>query len=426
MIADIYSIFLKCTGVSTDTRKIQGGELFIALKGPNFNGNKFAQQALDSGASYALVDEADYATHDRLILVSDGLSSLQKLAEYHRKQFDIPVIAVTGSNGKTTTKELLYQVLSTQYKTWATSGNFNNHIGVPLTLLAMPQDTEIAIIEMGDNKLGDVTELCEIAHPTHGFITNIGKDHIEGFGSFEGNIRAKSEIYHYLIQQQGTVFINSQDSILTNMAKRFTNPIFYGSPDDFSNVLLTETNPYIQYQNENDELVQTKLFGSYNFENIQTAICIGKFFDVNSANIHQAIQNYTPSNNRSQIVEKKENILILDAYNANPSSMQAALESLEAMKTTYKKVAILGDMLELGSISKDEHQEMAALAKQLSLDQVLYCGKEFYHVQDGQQLFFENKNDLHKYLKTNPIRNAFVLLKGSRGIGLESLVDLFE
>lgn len=423
MISEIYSIYQSCTGVSTDTRKIQGGELFIALKGPNFNGNKFAQQALDSGAKCVLVDEADYLINEQTILVKDGLKALQDLAHHHRMQFDIPVIAITGSNGKTTTKELLYQVLSSQYKTWATPGNFNNHIGVPLTLLAMPSDTEMAIIEMGDNQLGDVAELCEIAHPTHGLITNIGKDHIEGFGSFEGNIRAKSELYQYLIQHQGTAFIHSQDSILSNMAKRFANPIFYGAPDDYACLAFTGTNPYIEYTAENGTQVQTQLFGRYNFDNIQTAACIGKFFDVPEAQLHEAISNYAPKNNRSQIVEQGTNTLILDAYNANPSSMKAALESLDSLQTNRHKVAILGDMLELGSISKAEHKEMTELTKQLPIQQVFFCGKEFYQVQDGQQLFFEEKTELIDYLKVHPINNAYVLLKGSRGIGLESLTE---
>jgi len=257
MITEIYALFEQCTGVSTDSRQMKGGELFIALKGPSFNGNKFAQKALEMGAQYALVDEADYIIDERTILVQDGLKALQDLAHHYRMQFDIPIIAVTGSNGKTTTKELLAKVLVKQYRTWATSGNFNNHIGVPLTLLAMPKDTEMALIEMGDNKIGDVTELCEIAHPTHGFITNIGKDHIEGFGSFEGNVRAKSEIFQYLIQQNGTAFVNSQDAILKNMAKRLVNPIFYGAAGDYSHVTFLGTNPYIAYQTTADKVVQT-------------------------------------------------------------------------------------------------------------------------------------------------------------------------
>ena len=294
MIADLYTIFQNCTGVSTDSRNIKGGELFIALKGPSFNGNKFAEQALEAGANFAIIDEVDYLLDEHMMLVQDGLQTLQDLAHYHRMQFDIPVIAVTGSNGKTTTKELLYQVLSKRYTTWATAGNFNNHIGVPLTLLAMPADIEMAIIEMGDNKLGDVTELCEIAHPTHGFITNIGKDHIEGFGSFEGNIRAKSELFHYLIQHQGVAFVNSNDAILKNMAKRFNNPIFYGNEGDFSNATFIKTNPYILYQTTDDQVIPTQLFGKYNFENIQTAICIGRFFEVEESQIHTAIQTYAP------------------------------------------------------------------------------------------------------------------------------------
>ena len=426
MIDKLFSIFQSCSGISTDSRNIKGGELFIALKGPSFNGNKFAQKALDSGAKFAVVDEADFVTGEQTILVQDGLTALQQLANQYRKQFDIPVIAVTGSNGKTTTKELLFQVLSKKYNTWATQGNLNNHIGVPLTLLAMPQNTEVAIIEMGDNKIGDVTELCQIANPTHGFITNIGKDHIEGFGSFEGNIRAKSEVFHYLIKENGIAFINAQDAILKNMAKRFESPIFYGSENTYSHLKYLDTNPYIRYENEQGLTMQTQLFGKYNFENIQTAACIGKFLNVSDSAIHQAICDYSPKNNRSQILDTASNTLILDAYNANPSSMQAALESLQEINTTKTKVAILGDMLELGSISLTEHKAMVELAKQLKVDQVLFCGKEFYKVQDGQQLFFENKNELADYIKIHPIQDAYILLKGSRGVGLESLQDLLK
>ncbi|MGB0521751.1 MAG: UDP-N-acetylmuramoyl-tripeptide--D-alanyl-D-alanine ligase [Flammeovirgaceae bacterium] len=426
MIDQIYSLFQASTGVSTDTRNLKGGELFIALKGPNFNGNQFAQKALDAGVSAVLVDEADYVIDDRVVLVQDGLKALQDLAHHHRMQFNIPVIAITGSNGKTTTKELLYGICSNYFTTWATAGNFNNHIGVPLTLLAMPTNTELAIIEMGDNQLGDVTELCEIAHPTHGLITNIGKDHIEGFGSFEGNIRAKSELFHYLIQHQGVPFIHSADPILKNMAKRFRNPIFYGSVGDFSNLTFLETNPFIKYKTESGQVIQTQLFGKYNFDNIQTVACIGKFFNIPAPLIHQAIQEYTPKNNRSQIIEKATATIILDAYNANPSSMKAALESLDAIDTDRYKIAILGDMLELGRISKVEHKEMVELAKQLPIHQVLFCGKEFYQVQDGQQLFFEHKSELEDYLRTHPIENAFVLMKGSRGIGLETLLEWID
>ncbi|MEH0155867.1 UDP-N-acetylmuramoyl-tripeptide--D-alanyl-D-alanine ligase [Limibacter armeniacum] len=423
-IEKLYQLYLKHPNISTDTRKIEEGMLFFALKGGNFNGNKFALQALEKGAAYAIIDEEAYATDKRMILVEDVLTTLQQLAHHHRTQFDIPFIAVTGSNGKTTTKELLHRVLAKKYRTHATKGNFNNHIGVPLTLLEMPLDTEMALVEMGDNHVGEVTELCKIAEPTHGFITNIGKDHIEGFGSFEANVRAKSEIFDYLIKNDGIVFVNSQDRIIANMAKRFKAPVWYGGEYDFANLELLGASPFIRYKDRQDREVQTKTIGSYNFQNMLTAFCIGKYFEVPVEEIHDAIANYAADNNRSQLIEKGTNLIILDAYNANPSSVEVAMENLEQFDTEKQKVVILGDMRELGDISQDEHHKMVEMAESKNFVLSFFVGEEFFKQKDNPGAFYKEKEELHKHLQDNPIQNALILVKGSRGIGLETVLEL--
>ncbi|GAA4823277.1 UDP-N-acetylmuramoyl-tripeptide--D-alanyl-D-alanine ligase [Algivirga pacifica] len=424
-IEQLYQIYREHPLISTDTRKIETGSLFFALKGANFNGNKFALQALEKGAAYAIIDEEEFATNERCLLVDNVLTCLQELSAFHRQQFDIPIIAVTGSNGKTTTKELLNQVLSKKFKTHATEGNFNNHIGVPLTLLKMPEDTEIALIEMGDNHMGEVAALCQIAHPTHGFITNIGKDHLEGFGNFENNIRAKSEIFDYLIKHDGIAFINSKDPILKNMAKRFKNPIWYGGEYDFAFLELEGAHPYISYKDRQEELIQTQLIGAYNFENILLTFCIGKYFEVTNQDIHEAIRSYTPSNNRSQLIEKGSNIIILDAYNANPSSVEAALESFDSFETKKEKVVIIGDMLELGNISEEEHQKMIELASSKSFERRIFVGPLFHQSIELEGIEkYADKELLVKNLTENPLSNSAILIKGSRGIKLETLLDV--
>ena len=324
-IAILYQLFLKSTGVSTDTRKIDPGNIFFALKGPNFNANEFASKALEMGASAVVIDEAAYFEEDdeRYFICENALVCLQKLANYHRHQFDIPVIGLTGSNGKTTSKELLNAVLRTKFKTLATVGNLNNHIGVPLTLLALNQSHELAIVEMGANKQGDIQELCEIAEPTHGFITNIGKAHLEGMGGPEGVLKTKTELYQHLRENKGTVFINSQDPILSNMIKRFEEPVLYPAKGDFCEVSFHGADPFVKFSVEgNQEIFLSSLIGAYNFGNIATALTVGKFFGVDMNQAVQAIVDYKPSNMRSQLVEKRSNLIILDAYNANPSSME--------------------------------------------------------------------------------------------------------
>lgn len=424
-IETIYERFLECGKVSTDTRKIESGSLFFALKGDKFNANEFAEEALNKGARYAVIDEEEYKKDDRFILVADVLTTLQDLARHHRRQFDIPVLGINGTNGKTTTKELVHAVLSRKYKTLATRGNLNNHIGVPLTLLELNASYEMAVIELGANRVGEIAALCQIAEPTHGLTTNIGKAHMEGFGGLEGAIRGESEQYHYLIQTGGIVFINSQNKILSNMAKRFQQPYFYPAPDDYFTCQLLSADPFIVYRHENGDEVQTQLIGAYNFENIAAALCIGKFFDVPADAANQAVSQYKPENKRSQVIQKNSNTIILDAYNANPDSMQATIKHLAAMKAANKAV-ILGDMYELGEDSPQEHTAIGALLTQCHFQHIYLCGKmmEDTYKACPQAHYFENKQALEQHLKSHPFSNTTILLKASRGIALETILDL--
>jgi UDP-N-acetylmuramoyl-tripeptide--D-alanyl-D-alanine ligase len=331
---------------------------------------------------------------------------------------------LTGSNGKTTSKELVHAVLSKKFKVLATKGNLNNHIGVPLTILSIAEDIQIAVVEMGANHLGEISALCEIANPTHGFITNIGKAHIGTFGGLENIIRAKSELYHHLIRNSGTVFINSQDSILANMAKRFAKPLFYPAKGDYYHCEMTGSDPYLRLRSENGEEVETQLTGAYNFENAAAALCIGKFFGVDASSANQALRAYAPSNMRSQIVKKGSNTIILDAYNANPSSMSAAVENLASMKAT-KKVLILGDMFELEGEAEREHQMIGKLIRERGFKEILLCGELFAAArqQAPNAKYFRTRDDLISFLKTNPVASATILIKASRGMGLEKIVD---
>ncbi|MFP4094073.1 MAG: UDP-N-acetylmuramoyl-tripeptide--D-alanyl-D-alanine ligase [Cyclobacteriaceae bacterium] len=424
MIVEIYHKFLECGRVSTDTRQIEEGVMFFALKGEKFNANQFAEQALEKGARYAVIDEPEYSKDERFLLVDDVLLTLQELARHHRRQFDIPVLGVNGTNGKTTTKELLHLVLSRKYKTLATQGNLNNHIGVPLTLLRLTREHEFAIIELGANHVGEIARLCEIAEPSHGLTTNIGKAHMEGFGGFEGAIRGESEQYFYLLQSGGEVFINSQNPILSNMAKRFVRPYFYPAVGDYFQAELLSADPFILYRHENGEEVQTQLIGAYNFENIAAALCIAKYFDVDAAEANRAVAGYKPANKRSQLIEKGSNTIIMDAYNANPDSMQAAIESLDRLKAPHK-VAILGDMFELGEASDVEHQAIGELLAKKNFDEILLCGGMMLKAKQAcpAAKHFFLKDDLAVYLKAQKYQNSTILLKASRGIALETLMD---
>jgi len=427
LLEKLYRLYLEQgQQLSTDTRKLPEGCLFFALKGPRFNGNKFAAQALQNGAAYAVVDEpVAVPDPDKCIQVPDVLNALQQLANHHRQQFNIPVLGITGSNGKTTTKELVARVLARRYHVHATVGNLNNHIGVPLTLLAMPLQTELAVIEMGDNQLGDLTELAEIAMPTHGLITNIGKDHIEGYGDFEGNIRAKSELYHYLIQHNGVGFVPAFDHILQNMAKRFKAPVFYGDGSEGEAPVLVGAMPFVSYRNAQGAEVTTQLAGKFNFWNILAAEKVGRYFEVAADAIDAAIASYSPTNNRSQVVDTAFNTVFLDAYNANPSSVMAALEGLAEWQTNLEKSVILGDMFELGKISHAEHKAVIEKAGSLGFGLCMFCGEHFGAFREQfPHHFFEDRKALEEHLRENPIREQLIMLKGSRGMQLEKLLPL--
>ncbi|HTH54428.1 MAG TPA: UDP-N-acetylmuramoyl-tripeptide--D-alanyl-D-alanine ligase [Cyclobacteriaceae bacterium] len=422
-IQQLYETFLACKTVCTDTRKIIQGSIFFALKGPTFNANTFADEALQKGAAYVVIDDSAFAKGDKYLLVDDVLQSLQKLAAHHRKQIKVPVIGLTGSNGKTTSKELLNAVLQKKYRTFATKGNLNNHIGVPLSVLSIDDSIEIAVIEMGANHVGEIADLSAIANPTHGFITNIGKAHTGMFGGFENVIRAKSELYQHLISNHGQVFINSQNPILKNMAKRFQSPLYYPAVGDYYHAEFLSADPFVKFKAESNEVVETQIVGAYNFENIAAALCVGKFFGVDAKQATAAIAEYKPENMRSQVVKKGTNTIILDAYNANPSSMIAAIENLASMKAA-EKVLILGDMFELEEPEK-EHRAIGKLVKEKNIKHVYLVGTFFKSALEElpDAHYFETKQPLIDELKNRPIQEATVLIKASRGIGLESVLD---
>lgn len=423
-IQNLYQKYLECGVVCTDTRQIAPDSIFFALKGSNFNANAFAEEALQKGAAYAVVDEAVFAKGGNYILVDDALQSLQQVASYHRGQLKIPVIGLTGSNGKTTSKELLHAVLATKFKTFATKGNLNNHIGVPLSILSIDSSFEIAVIEMGANHVGEIAALSKIANPTHGLITNIGKAHVGTFGGLENIIRGKSELYQHLIEHEAQVFINSQNPILFTMAKRFKSPLFYPGVGDYYHAEFISADPYIKFKAGNGDEVQTKLLGAYNFENIAAALCIGNFFGVDAKLANAAVAEYQPENMRSQIVKKGTNIIILDAYNANPSSMTAAIENLAAMKAN-KKILILGDMYELEGEAEQEHRNIGKLIREKGFQSVFLVGSLFKSAlnQIPNAKYFETKQLLMDELKKRPLNESTILVKASRGIGLETILD---
>lgn len=427
----LYNLFKQHPSVSTDTRNILPDSIFFALKGSNFNGNEFAEQALISGAAYVVIDEEKYKKNDRFILVEDALETLQALAHVHRKQLNIPFIGVTGTNGKTTTKELLYAVLSKKYKTYATKGNLNNHIGVPLTLLAIDDDIEMAIIEMGANHIGEIDFLCRIAEPTYGLISNVGKAHLEGFGSFEGVKKTKGELYDWLEANQGTLFLQGDNPFLKEMAEQrhIDKVVKYGFSE--SNAIigsLIKADPLLQIEwhlQQSEEIfhADTQLAGSYNTENFLAAIALGDYFNVPLALINNAISEYKPTNNRSQITKTDRNTVICDYYNANATSMEAALTNMRIIEATHK-VVILGDMFELGEESSYEHKKVVELAKTISGARLIFVGKAFYEHQDVGGEFFETTSDAKAALLSNPISHATILLKASRGMAFEKLMDV--
>ena len=421
-IEQLYNLFKINKSVSTDTRAIKKGSIFFALKGENFNGNKFAEDALKKGASYAVIDEEKYKTNNTIILVENVLETLQNLATFHRQYLKLPIISLTGSNGKTTTKELINAVLSKKYNTCATIGNLNNHIGVPLTLLNMDSNTEIGIVEMGANHLKEIALLAKIVQPDYGYITNFGKAHLEGFGSLEGVIKGKTELYDYLRKQNKMVFINSEDKMQTAKSKGISS-ITFGTKDADYKIEYIDANPFVVLK-FNNEQIESKLIGTYNFNNIAAAIAIGKYFEVSDNAIKEAIENYVPTNNRSQIIEKGTNKIILDAYNANPSSMKVALENFSHL-TDDSKIAILGDMFELGHEADSEHQKIVELAESLKIDAVYLLGKIFYKMDiiNPKIKKFISFEEFKEEFNNTPIENSTILIKASRGMALERMIE---
>ncbi len=416
-IKELYQLYNQTYLVDTDTRRIRKGSIFFALKGDNFNGNEFAAESLKSGSNYAVIDEEKYQTNPKTILVENALETLQKLANFHRKQLAIPIISLTGSNGKTTTKELINAVLSKKYATVATAGNLNNHIGVPLTLLSMTPKTELGIVEMGANHIKEIEFLCKIAEPTYGLITNFGKAHLEGFGDFEGVIKAKSELYDFLRLNNGTVFINTDDALQVKQSAGI-NAIEYSN----NSIKFMEANPFVKVQFKNI-LIESNLIGKYNYNNIAVAVAVGDYFDIPETDIKMAIENYIPVNNRSQLIQKGSNQIILDAYNANPSSMQAALENFAQLKAENKMV-FLGDMFELGKDSKVEHEKIADLVASYHFSKVVLIGKAFSATSAKNAFVSESFESFKNSTNYSNINNATILIKGSRGMALERLLDL--
>ncbi|AFK03238.1 UDP-N-acetylmuramoylalanyl-D-glutamyl-2,6-diamin opimelate/D-alanyl-D-alanylligase [Emticicia oligotrophica DSM 17448] len=422
-IAELYQKFKASNGVSTDTRKIDEGVMFFALKGEKFNANTFAQEALNKGASYVVIDEAEYVIDERCILVGDVLYTLQKLANYHRQQLNIPFVGMTGSNGKTTSKELVAAVLSKKYKTYSTKGNYNNHIGVPLTVLGIDDSYEIAVIEMGANHQGEIRDLCTICEPTHGFITNVGKAHLEGFGGVEGVKKGKGELYDFLAKSGGTVFVNNNSESLLTMAsqRKFKERIDYLNNDE---VKLLQDSPVAVFS-VNGVSYDSHLPGAYNFDNIATALAVGKYFGVPAELANQAAAEYNPDNNRSQIVEKGSNSILLDAYNANPSSMSASIQNFINLQTSKKKVVILGDMFELGEEGPAEHRMIGELVAKGNFDLVVLFGELMTNALEflPNAFYFSDKFSLHNWLIDKQLKDSYVLIKGSRGVSLETVVQ---
>lgn len=423
-IRELYSHFLQCSSLSTDTRKIEPGCLFVALKGDKFDANSFAAEALAKGAKYVVIDNPGYKADERMLLVHNSLDALQQLARHHRRELGLPVIALTGSNGKTTTKELINAVLSQKYATTATIGNLNNHIGVPLTLLSFTKDTEIGIVEMGANHQKEIEQLCNIAEPNFGYITNFGKAHLEGFGGFEGVIKGKSELYAYLQEHTKMAFVNLDDPIQQEKTEHL--PRFTFAREDYNcdvRIEAVEANPMVKLKYKGLD-IQSHLIGIYNAANISAAIAIGTYFRVSDEKIKAAIEGYIPSNNRSQLMEKNGNKIIMDAYNANPSSMAAAITNFRQLEGN--KVSILGDMFELGDESHEEHQKLVhLLAKEKNIE-TYFTGKDFYanRTNDSHLHFFENFDALREYVATQSFNNSIILIKGSRGMALERVLEV--
>ncbi len=432
-IEELYRLFINCNQkITTDTRKLDQGAIFFALKGDNFDANTFAQQAVDAGCAYSIVDSEKASNGTTILLVNDVLESLQQLAKHHRQQLKFPVIGITGSNGKTTNKELIHAVLSKKYNTYATKGNLNNHIGVPLTLLALTNEHEMAIVEMGANHQGEIAMLSDLSDPDYGMITNIGKAHLEGFGGLEGVKKGKSELYKHIKQKKGKIFINGNDSVLTELSNDL-DKIFYGENSNFDvHGTLFLNSEFVEFKwniksesLDNQPLVKTHMFGQYNFINLLCAACIGNYFGVKETDINDALASYMPEMNRSQVKKTESNTLILDAYNANPSSMSLAIDNFNK-QVFENKIVILGDMLELGEYSEQEHEKIIKQIENCTFKTVVFVGVQFFKLKDrfNHYYFYENIEDFKKDDTTNRISGSNILIKGSRGIQLEKIVNI--
>jgi len=423
----LYQIFLEFPTVCTDTRNITKDCLFFALKGEHFDANQFAEEAIEKGAAYAIIDQCKFKKNDKFICVKNVLETLQQLAAFHRQHFNIPILGITGTNGKTTTKELTNAILSTTYNTLATKGNLNNHIGVPLMLLQITDATEIAIIEMGASQPGDIKLLCEIANPTLGLITNIGTAHIEGFGSEKNLFLTKKELFDYVIKHNGTIFYNADNKKLR--AIKYDNAITYGTSKNYQVYGEIEKSDFylklIIHHDEHSYPIKTSLVGNYNLENILAAFSVGQFFNIQPEEVIHAISNYIPQNNRSQFIETKNNRIIADAYNANPSSMAAAISNFETM-TGNSKILILGDMLELGKISVTAHQELINNINTTAFEKIFLVGENFSLTKFNEPKItsFKSTDEIKSFFKINPLKNKFILLKGSRGMALEKIIEV--
>lgn len=423
-IKELHQHFLQSSGICTDTRKITKNCIFFALKGENFNGNKFAEAAIKKGALKVIIDEKEYnKSTENYILVKNCLQTLQQLATFHRNYYKINVIALTGSNGKTTTKELIKEVLSQKFNVTATKGNLNNHIGVPLTLLSITAQTQIAIVEMGANHHKEIERLCEIANPDFGYITNFGKAHLEGFGSLKGVIEAKTELYQFLKNNNKLVFANTNDAIQVKKSKDI-HRITFGTKDQGCVIGFKNTSNYVTVIYKNTE-IKSNLIGIYNFDNLAASICIGDYFKVSKEAIKKAIESYIPSNNRSQIIQQNSNSIILDAYNANPTSMLAALQNFKQVKG-LNKVLFLGDMFELGITSKNEHQSIVEYLENNLFKEVFLIGENFYNTKTASNFIKKYKTfeNLKQHLLNHPTKNSSILIKGSRGMALERILKI--
>ncbi len=424
-IEQLYNIYKQYPSVQTDTRKLKEGDLFFALKGENFNGNTFVQKAIDAGAVYAVIDEEQYAVFGKTVLVDNVLTALQQLAKYHREQFTIPIIAITGSNGKTTTKELVHAALSTTFKTYTTEGNLNNHIGIPLTILKIKDDAELAVLEMGANHQREIASYCEYALPTHGLITNCGKAHLEGFGGVEGVRKGKGELFDYLRSNKGTAFVMWDDDYLQGMSKGISGIIKYGTRED-AHVIgkINKSDPYLEVgitSGKDPITIHTQLVGEYNLPNVLAAVTVSQFFKVKEQEIKGAIENYSPSNSRSQLVEIGTNKIILDAYNANPSSMKLAIENFLRLPAD-NKVLMLGGMAELGEESLDEHKGIVDAINQGKWKAVVLVGGDFLKFEHPYTSF-TNAAEAKDWLQQQHFENTYLLIKGSRSIQMEKILE---